>query len=186
LILVAELVQVSSMKPAVTHRAAPALRRAYFDCRHGQLHAYLAVPSGGGFDEKTAVFCVPGSAGTGSVFQPLLAQLGSDRSVYAPDAPGCGLSDAPAAGISAESHAGALLDLLRDLRLRRVHVLARDEGAAAALRLLELAPTLVATVVLWGRPTAIPASTAGAHVVTMAAASDAGQVLGQLARLFSD
>jgi pimeloyl-ACP methyl ester carboxylesterase len=170
----------------VTHRTAPALRRAYFDCRHGQLHAYLAIPSGGGFDEKTAVFCVPGSTGIGSVFQPLLAQLGSVRSIYAPDAPGCGLSDAPASGISAEAHAGALLDLLHDLRLRRVHVLARAEGAAAALRLRELAPPLVATVVLWGRPSAIPVATAGAHVVELAATSDAGQVLEQLARLFSD
>ena len=169
-----------------TQRTAPTLRRAYFDCRHGQLHAYLAIPSGGGFDEKTAVLCVPGTAGVGSVFQPLLAQLGSDRSVYAPDAPGSGLSDAPATGISAEAHAGALLDLLRDLRLRRVHVLARDEGTTAALRLLELAPTLVATVVLWGRPTVIPPGNDTARVVNMGMVSDTGQMLEQLSRQFSD
>jgi pimeloyl-ACP methyl ester carboxylesterase len=112
--------------------------------------------------------------------------LGLDRSVYAPDLPGCGLSDTPAAGISVEAHAGALLDLLHDLRLRRVHLLARDDGAAAALRLQDLAPTRVATVALWGRPTALPAGTDSARVVNIAAASDVGQTLGQLSRLFSD
>ena len=171
---------------SATRRPTPALRRAYFDCRHGQLHAYLAIPAGGGFDEKTAVFCVPGSAGVGSFFQPLLAELGLSRSVYAPDLPGCGLSDKPAAGMGAEAHAAALLDLLQDLRLRRVHVLARDEGATVALRLQNLAPTQVAIVALWGRPTAIPASTDGARVVNIGTASDAGQVLEQLSRLFSD
>ncbi len=171
---------------STARRAAPALRRAYFDCRHGQLHAYLAIPSGGGFDEKTAVFCIPGSTDAGSVFQPLMPQLGFDRSIYAPDAPGRGLSDAPAAGISAETHASALLDLLKDLRLRRVHVLARGDGAAAARRLLSLAPTQVATVVLWGDPASMPINTDSAHIVNIGAASDTGQVLEQLSRLLPD
>jgi hypothetical protein len=32
---------------------APRLRRAYHDCRYGQLHLHNAIPAGGGFDELT-------------------------------------------------------------------------------------------------------------------------------------
>ncbi len=71
----------------------PRLRRAYFDCRYGQLHMRYAIPGGGGFDEATTLLCIPGAPGTGRFFAPLLLPLGRDRSVYAPDLPGCGESD---------------------------------------------------------------------------------------------
>ncbi len=78
-------------------RPAPRLRRAYYDCRYGQLHLHNAIPGGGGFDELTPVICLHGTGETGRVFMPLLAALGEDRSVYALDLPGAGESD-PAPG----------------------------------------------------------------------------------------
>ncbi len=125
-------------------RPAARLRRTYFDCRYGQLHVHQAIPPGGGFDEATALLCIPGPAGEGRFFQALLGPLGADRSIYAPDLPGCGQSDAPAGPSGSEQHALALLDLLDSLRQRRVDVLAQAAGAEVALALAALRPgTLV-------------------------------------------
>ena len=55
------------------------------------------VPPPDGFDELTPLICIVPAPLTGRVFKPLLATLGKDRSVYAPDMPGSGESDAPTA-----------------------------------------------------------------------------------------
>jgi pimeloyl-ACP methyl ester carboxylesterase len=121
-------------------RPAARLRRTYFDCRYGQLHVHQAIPPGGGFDEATPLLCIPGATGEGRFFQALLGPLGADRSIYAPDLPGCGQSDASGGTPGAEQHALALLDLLDSLRQRRVDVLAQAEGAAVAVALGALRP----------------------------------------------
>ena len=138
--------------------AAARLRRTYLDCRYGQLHVHQAIPPGGGFDEATALLCVPGAAGLGRFFQALLAPLGTDRSIYAPDLPGCGESDhaidaanavdragtidAVSAGkdalASAMQYALAMGDMLDSLCQRRVDVLCHAEGLATALALVAL------------------------------------------------
>src|SRR5262249_10314380 len=78
----------------------PRVRRGYFECRFGQLHVHNAIPPGGGFEEGTAVLCLHPAGQTGRAFKGLLPQLGRDRSVYAPDIPGSGESDGPAARAS--------------------------------------------------------------------------------------
>ncbi len=86
----------SAMKPPIPPPArahAPVLRRAYFDCRFGQLHVHQAIPPGGGFDERTTLLCVPAPLTSAAAFQPLLGPFGRDRSVFAIDAPGAGQSD---------------------------------------------------------------------------------------------
>jgi pimeloyl-ACP methyl ester carboxylesterase len=121
-------------------KPAARLRRTYFDCRYGQLHVHQAIPPGGGFDEATALLCIPGQLGEGRFFQALLGPLGADRSIYAPDLPGCGQSDAPAGPSGSEQHALALLDLLDSLRQRRVDVLAHAAGTEVAVALAALRP----------------------------------------------
>ena len=74
------------------------LRKMYVDCRYGQLHVHTAFPSSGGFDELTPLVCIHPAPLSGRVFRPLLPDLGQDRSVYAPDLPGHGESDAPRVG----------------------------------------------------------------------------------------
>lgn len=113
-------------------RPPPRLRRAYYDCRYGQLHLHNAIPSGGGFDELTSVLCIHDSRETARAFVPVLGALGLERSVYAPDLPGCGESD-PAAGIATtESGVNALADFLDSMRIRTVDLLARGDGEAIA------------------------------------------------------
>lgn len=124
------------------------LRRGYFDCRFGQLHVHLAIPSGGGFEEATTVLCIPGAPGSGRFFGPLLASLGADRSVYAVDVPGGGESDPPPAGTGPLQLAAALKDFLDDMHIRRVDVLACGQGAAIAVAMTQQYPTMVDHVAL--------------------------------------
>src|SRR6204780_3798933 len=126
----------------------PRVRRAYFDCRFGQLHVHYALPAGGGFDEATPLLCIAGAPGTGRFFQPLLAPLGRDRCVYAPDLPGCGESDPAPAHASSTDLAVALGDLADSMQLRQIDLLAHESGVAIALALVQQRPTQIGRVVL--------------------------------------
>jgi pimeloyl-ACP methyl ester carboxylesterase len=130
------------------------LRRTYFDCRYGQLHVHQAIPPGGGFDEATALVCIPGDAGDGRFYTPLLGPLGADRSIYAPDLPGCGQSDGGSqAGVpAAERAAHAIADLLDSLRQRKVDAIAHASGAQVLLALVAQRPGLVRRAVLSAAP----------------------------------
>ena len=128
------------------------LRRMYIDCRFGQLHLHTSFPSSGGFDELTPLICVAPAPHTGRVFKPLLATLGKDRSVYAPDMPACGESDAPVAIPTLTDYASGLVDLHDSLRLRQVDVLGYQAGSLAALELALARPTQVRKVMMIGVP----------------------------------
>ena len=120
--------------------AGARLRRAYFDCRYGQLHVHQAIPPGGGFDEAVPLLCIPGRQGRARFFHALLGPLGADRSIYAPDLPGCGESDSAGADAGPEQYALALTDLLDSLRQREVDVLAHAEGVETAISMEKLRP----------------------------------------------
>jgi len=121
-------------------------RRAYFDCRFGQLHVRTAFPTTGGFDEEVTLICLHGSIGGSRVFARFLPLIADQRSVYAPDLPGSGESDAGDTG--REDPAGAIADLAGDLRLRQIDVLGFDSGAGVAVELAIARPELVRRVVL--------------------------------------
>jgi pimeloyl-ACP methyl ester carboxylesterase len=131
-------------------RLAPRLRRAYYDCRYGQLHLHNAIPGGGGFDELTAVICLHDVGETGRVFMPLLVPLGEARSVYALDLPGAGESD-PAPGVDAVASAvHAAIDFADSMRIRTFDLLVRGTISPAALQLLELRGAAIRRVVALG------------------------------------
>jgi pimeloyl-ACP methyl ester carboxylesterase len=157
-------------------------RRAYFDCRFGQLHVRTAFPTTGGFDEGVTLVCLHSREGSSRSFARFLPEIATDRSVYAPDLPGFGESDAsptlshpvpgpghpgpgyPAAGHSnaapAPAPAGvgqaeaarAVGELAMDLRLRQIDLLGVRFGAAVALDLASARPELVRRLVLVGAP----------------------------------
>jgi pimeloyl-ACP methyl ester carboxylesterase len=124
----------------------------YVDCRYGQLHVHTAFPSSGGFDELVPLVCIHPAPLSGRVFRGLLPDLGQDRSVYAPDLPGCGESDAPEAAPSVAEYAAAVGDLLDSLRLRQVDLLGYQTGSLAAAELAIARPEQVRRVVLAGTP----------------------------------
>ena len=128
------------------------LRKMYVDCRYGQLHLHTAFPSNGGFDEHTPLICIHPGPLSGSVFRGLLPDLGHDRSVYAPDLPGCGESDAPGEALTVAEYAAAVGDLLDTLRLREVDVLGYQAGSLVAAELALSRPDQVRRVVFAGVP----------------------------------
>ncbi len=117
-------------KPASPARVH--LRRMYMDCRYGQLHLVTAFPSSGGFDEFTPVICVPGPDGDSADFTSLATELGHDRSIYAIDPPGHGNSDGPGGPSRVATLVAAMSDLLDQLRLRKVDIIAVSTAAQAA------------------------------------------------------
>jgi pimeloyl-ACP methyl ester carboxylesterase len=128
----------------------PRLRRAYFECRYGQLHVHNAIPVGGGFDELTTLICLHGNGGTGRDYLELSKGLGRSRSVYSPDLPGCGESDGPEAALSATTYGEATADFLDSMRFRQVDLLGTGTGAAVAVELAIIRPKVVRKVVLLG------------------------------------
>jgi len=138
-------------KPSVQPQTAVRTRRAYFDCRFGQLHVRTAFPATGGFDEQVTLICLHSREGSSRGFARFLPEIADDRSVYAPDLPGFGESD-PAPSATFADAARAVLDLAGDLRLRQVDVLGVGFGAAVALDLAASRPDLVRRLVLVGTP----------------------------------
>jgi pimeloyl-ACP methyl ester carboxylesterase len=126
-------------------------RRAYFDCRFGQLHVRTAFPTTGGFDEGVTLFCLHSELGSSRMFARFLPEIADVRSVYAPDLPGCGESDA-APSHSVEAASVAVGDLAVDLRLRQIDVLGFGFGAGAALELAATQSELVRRLVLVAPP----------------------------------
>lgn len=128
------------------------LRKMYVDCRFGQLHLHTSFPSSGGFDELTPLLCVPPTAQTGRTFHSLLRDLGRDRSVYAPDLPGSGESDAPEQAPTVADHVAAYVDLIDSLRLKQVDVLGYQSGSPVAIELALARPEQVRRLILVGVP----------------------------------
>jgi pimeloyl-ACP methyl ester carboxylesterase len=138
----------------------PRVRRAYFECRYGQLHVYNAMPSGGGFEEATTLLCLHETPLTGRMFAGVLSLLGWDRSVYAPDIPGFGQSDSPEAPPSIADYAAAIGDFLDTMRFRQLDLLGCQTGALIAAELAILRPTQVRRVILASVPLVSAAASA--------------------------
>ena len=126
-------------------------RRAYFDCRFGQLHVRTAFPATGGFDEQVTLFCLHAAQSSSRAFARFLPEIADVRSVYAPDLPGLGESD-PSPSSSAAEAADAVSDLADDLRLRQIDLVGIHGGARAALDLAAARPALARRLVLAGLP----------------------------------
>ncbi len=139
-----------SRKPPA--RPAVHLRRLYVDCRFGQLHVRSAFPSSGGFDELTPLLCLHQSPMSSRAFRHFLGPMAADRSVFAPDTPGFGESDPPPSQPAIADYAGAMLDFLEQMRLRKVDVLGYHTGAAIAAEMAIAAPGRVRRIVMVAVP----------------------------------
>jgi pimeloyl-ACP methyl ester carboxylesterase len=118
---------VASIMPATVN-----VRRSYADSRYGQLHVATAYPSGGGFDERTALICLHQAGGSNRAFAPLLPELGRERSVYAIDLPGHGSSDVAPGAPTIADYAAAIGDFVTSLRLRTFDLFGVEAGALIA------------------------------------------------------
>jgi pimeloyl-ACP methyl ester carboxylesterase len=123
------------------------------------MHLTTAFPPSGGFDERTSLLFLHDDNGTGTDFNGCAALLGTDRSVYAPDLPGSGASDGPTGRMSVANLAGAIADLIDQLRLRQVDLVGVGRGALVALELATLRPAEIRRLVFAGnqQPAVAPA-----------------------------
>jgi pimeloyl-ACP methyl ester carboxylesterase len=128
------------------------VRRAYFDCRFGQLHVRTAFPTSGGFDEHTTLLCLHRCSRSGRAFARFLPEMARDRSVYAPDLPGHGESDAPSQRPAIADYAAAMADFVDAMRFRSIDVLGQQAGALVAAELAILRPEQVRRVVMVSVP----------------------------------
>ena len=126
------------------------LRRMYMDCRYGQLHLTTAYPASGGFDEAAPVVFLHADDGTGADFNRCAVLLGTDRSIYAPDLPGSGGSDTPKGRMAVAGLALAVVDLIDQLRLKRVDLIGAGRGALVAYELAATRPQAVRRLVIAG------------------------------------
>jgi len=135
-----------------TSVSEPRVRRGYFECRFGQLHVHNAIPPGGGFEEGISLLCLHPAAMSGRAFQKFLPLIGRDRSVYAPDLPGCGESDAPRAAATVTDYSSAIGDFLDSMRFRQIDILGYHAGSLVAIELAIARPQQIRRVVLAGLP----------------------------------
>ncbi|HEY4213221.1 MAG TPA: alpha/beta hydrolase [Steroidobacteraceae bacterium] len=145
---------MARIAPSKIVAAQPRVRRGYFECRYGQLHVHNAIPPGGGFEEGTSLLCLHKSPQSGRVFEHFLSLAGRERSVYAPDTPGYGDSDAPTTRPSIGDYAAALGDFLDSMRFRQIDVLGYQTGALIATELAIARPTQIRRVILVSVPIA--------------------------------
>jgi pimeloyl-ACP methyl ester carboxylesterase len=136
----------------ITSAEAPRIRKTYFECRFGQLHVSTAFPVGGGFDEHATLVCIHRCALSSRVFGRFMQEIGRDRSVYAPDVPGCGESDPPPPQPAIGDYAAALVDFLDQMRFRQVDVLGQHTGSLIAAELAIARPEVVRRVLFAGLP----------------------------------
>ncbi len=138
-------------KSSAMPQRAVRTRRAYFDCKYGQLHVRTAFPTTGGFDEQVTLICLHSSEGSSRTFARFLPEIAAERSVYAPDLPGCGESDPPPSPSSADA-AAAISDLANALRLPQIDLLGFRHGTEVAAALSVARPELVRRLVLVAIP----------------------------------
>lgn len=122
----------------------------YIDCRYGQLHVTASYPQSGGFDEATPLVFLHADGGTGADFNRCAMLLGADRSVYSPDLPGSGASDAPKGRMAVAGMALAVADLIEQFRLRRVDLVGCGRGALVAFELATARPPQVRRLIVAG------------------------------------
>lgn len=90
------------------------VKRAYAEGPFGQIHYRIARPESAA--SAPPLLCLHQSPKSGRDYEALMAQLGCERVVIAPDTPGYGQSDAPPQPPAIEDYAGAMAALVETLR----------------------------------------------------------------------
>ncbi|MDF1837201.1 MAG: alpha/beta fold hydrolase, partial [Planctomycetota bacterium] len=95
-----------------------------------------------------AILLLHGSPGHHGNFDAMLPHLEKDYRVLVPDLPGFGVSSQRLPDYSPQSHAEYLVQWLRGIDARGLHVVGHSMGGAVALRMQAMAPEQVASITL--------------------------------------
>ena len=94
------------------------------------------------------VVLVHGSPGTSRVFGSVTPALAPSFRVIVPDLPGFGASTHELPDYSFRAHAQYILELLNELRIRKVQLVGFSMGGGVVLSMADIAPERVASIVL--------------------------------------
>ena len=108
--------------------------------------AYRDLP--GDAADAPVVLLVHGSPGDGDTFDQMVEQLQGPYRLIVPDLPGFGASERVLEDYSFLSHAHALLDLLRALKIEQAHAVGFSMGGGVILHMAEAAPERLASLTL--------------------------------------
>lgn len=128
------------------------VEREFVRLEFGQLHLRRANPRAAVTTKKPPVFLFHQSPNSSQTFVELMAELAADREVVAPDTPGFGDSDLPAAQPDIGFYASVMAELASKLGHERVQLVGYHTGAAIAIELAKAHPALVDALVLVGIP----------------------------------
>jgi pimeloyl-ACP methyl ester carboxylesterase len=99
-------------------------------------------------DGATPVLLLHGYAETSHMWQPLMAQLGAQRVVIAPDLPGSGNSQIPASGYDKKTLAQDIHAMVQALGYRKVNLVGHDIGLMVAYAYAAQYPNEVESITL--------------------------------------
>lgn len=149
----AALFCAAALAPALPATAAapqsapqsPAITRHDIEANGLRLH-YLQA--GSQQNDITPVLLLHGYAETSHMWEPLMAQLGAQRVVIAPDLPGAGNSDIPASGYDKKTLAQDIHALVQALGYRKVKLVGHDIGLMVAYAYAAQYPDEVESITL--------------------------------------
>ncbi len=123
---------------------AAAIHRAYVTAAGGQIHYRQAGPDGA----RSPLLLIHPSPSSSLVYEPLMAELGTDRFVIAPDLPGHGMSDIPPEPPAIEEYAATLLALEATLGLGLFDIIGYHTGGLIAAEMARQQPAAVRKIVM--------------------------------------
>jgi pimeloyl-ACP methyl ester carboxylesterase len=124
------------------------IKRAYSDCRFGQLHYRFAFARTA--TDKPPLICFHQSPSSSHIFETFIAAITHDRAVYAVDTPGFGHSDPPPFQPEISDYAGAMLDFIDRLDYPQLDLLGYHTGALIATEVALARPEKIRKMVLVG------------------------------------
>jgi pimeloyl-ACP methyl ester carboxylesterase len=139
--------------PARFWRTPAGVRRVLTGGRHGRVHYRIAAPAA---PSRPPLLCFHLTPNSGRLYANLLAAMGTDRIAVAPDTPGFGLSDPPAAAPTVDELAACMGELAEELGtahgFERFDVMGFHTGSKIALALARQRPAQVRRIVLVSAP----------------------------------
>ncbi len=130
------------MTAAAIHRAP--IQRAYVTAAGCQIHYRQAGPDGA----RSPLLLIHPCPSSSLVYEPLMAEMGKDRLVIAPDLPGHGMSDIPPEAPAIAEYAATLLALEAMLGLGLFDVLGYHAGGMIAAEMARQQPAAVRKIVM--------------------------------------
>lgn len=128
-----------------TGQASPAtVTRAYVKGRYGQIHYRVA----GAHGSRSPLLLLHPSPLSGMVFDTLMADIGRDRFVIAPDTPGFGMSDPPPGPREIGDFAEVMHDFIAEIGLGMIDVMGYHTGSLTAVEMARQHPDVVRKVVM--------------------------------------